>query len=397
MNAVVSALCAFMAAAPTAKATPAPDEAHFAGLTLANGVALGFTALRLGSAAGQELIGGEVIPTRANAVARLLVDESRGLCFGYRLGVERVPHDALRLRVTFEPLQPGALAGLRRAPVQSCRVGSFLTLPPARSRSVSSRIVAAGDTIVLDLLVKPATSERIVDVLQLSATSVSSESLYAVCLRTLEADRLNREGAVLLSRGTPREAVRVLRKAQALAPADAAIRNWLGLALQRLGRKSEAEKAFGAAVKLNPEHAAAWNNLGASHHARGRFKQAIRSYRTAIALNPDLASAHKNLASALIAIGDYDGALAEYQQVYRLDPESVTVAQGAESGAVPGDRGLESFFLAKLCAANGQVDAALGYLAKARAGGFRDFKRVARDPDFKVVVKDARYAALARD
>jgi Flp pilus assembly protein TadD len=390
-------LYALLLVSPVARPTraAAPDEAHFAGLSLENGVALGFTALRLGGAAGQELIGGEVSATRANVVTRLLVDEPRGLCFGYRLSVLRVPHDVQRLRVAFEPLQPSALAGLRRASIRPCLAESLLTLPPARAPS--ARIVTAGDTIVLDLLVKPTTNEKIVDVLQLSAKGVSSQSLYAICLQTLEADRLRREGVALLSRGASREAVHALRKAQAQRPDDAATHNWLGLALQQLGRMGEAEKAFGAATRLNPEFAAAWNNLGASYHARGRFKQAMRSYRTAIEINPDLASAHKNLATALVATGDYDKALAEYQEVYRLDPESVSVAQGAPSGAVPGDRGLENFFLAKLCAANGQIDAALGYLAKAKAGGFRDFKRVARDPDFMAVVKDDRYAALSRD
>ncbi len=397
MSPLMTAFCAFLVAAPATRParTPPPDEVHFAGLALENGVALGFTALRLGGSAGQELIGGEVFATRANVVTRLLVDESRQLCFGYRLSVQRVPHDPQRLRVSFEPLQPGAVEGHRRAPLAPCRADSLLTLPAARVPS--SRIVTTGDALVVDLLVKPATAEKIVDVLQVSATSVSSQALYAVCMQTLEADRLTREGVALLSRGAVREAVRPLRQAEARRPDDAGIRNWLGLALQQLGQKSEAEKAFATAVKLNPEYAAAWNNLGAVHHARGRFKQAMQSYRTAIQLDPELASAHKNLASALIAVGDYDNALVEYQQLYRLDPESVNVAQGTEAGAVPGNRGMENFFLAKLCAANGQVDAALGYLTKARAAGFRDFRRVTRDPDFKVVARDARYAALSRD
>jgi hypothetical protein len=57
----------------------------------------------------------------------------------------------------------------------------------------------------------------------------------------------------------------------------------------------------------------------------------------------------------------------------------------------------QSFYFAKICAGSGQLEAALEFLRKAVAAGFRDFGRVARDPDFRNVVEDPRYKQLLRD
>jgi hypothetical protein len=57
---------------------------------------------------------------------------------------------------------------------------------------------------------------------------------------------------------------------------------------------------------------------------------------------------------------------------------------------------LQYYYIARLCASKGRVDAALGYLGKARTLGFHDFGRVRRDPDFKAVVSQSAFAILAR-
>jgi predicted negative regulator of RcsB-dependent stress response len=53
-----------------------------------------------------------------------------------------------------------------------------------------------------------------------------------------------------------------------------------------------------------------------------------------------------------------------------------------------------NFYLAKVLAAHGQLDAAFEFLGRAKDAGFSDFARVAADPDFAALVKDPRYERL---
>ena len=65
--------------------------------------------------------------------------------------------------------------------------------------------------------------------------------------------------------------------------------------------------------------------------------------------------------------------------------------------SVPGagvDAGTQNYYLAKLLATNGQKDASLEFLKRAKDAGFRDFARVESDPAFKAVVQDPRYRNL---
>jgi hypothetical protein len=59
------------------------------------------------------------------------------------------------------------------------------------------------------------------------------------------------------------------------------------------------------------------------------------------------------------------------------------------------DVATQSFYLAKLLAANGQTDASIDFLRRAKEAGFHDFDRVRSDPAFKAVVADPRFAELA--
>jgi len=58
------------------------------------------------------------------------------------------------------------------------------------------------------------------------------------------------------------------------------------------------------------------------------------------------------------------------------------------------DSGMQYFCFAKISAAGGRIDASLDFLAKAHGAGFRDFKRVEKDPDFAKVVLTEQYESL---
>jgi len=109
-----------------------------------------------------------------------------------------------------------------------------------------------------------------------------------------------------------------------------------------------------------------------------------------------MATAHRNLGTALLAMGKLDEGLAAYAEAQRLDPAALS-----ESSAVPvavrsGALAQQYYCFAKLSARAGRLDAAIDYLRQAQAAGFRDFDKVRGDADFKGVVPDQRFAAIAK-
>ena len=190
------------------------------------------------------------------------------------------------------------------------------------------------------------------------------------------------------------EAVLLYQEGLATNPGDAVLHNKLGVCYLQTGDQKRARREFESAAKLAPKLAEAWNNLGTLDHAARRYGRAITRYQKAIELRPTYAVAFKNMGSAYLAKDEVEKGLAAYREALRLDP-AVFDDAGSPAITAPGlDVGTKYFYLAKLNAANGRVDAALELLARARAAGFVGFDKVRRDPDFKAVVGDARFAAV---
>jgi Tfp pilus assembly protein PilF len=201
---------------------------------------------------------------------------------------------------------------------------------------------------------------------------------------------------LLVLRESFAEAVSEYNKALALDPKDFITHNKLGVCYQRMHRLDLARKEYAVAKKLNPKYASAWNNYGTIYFARNDYKQAIKLYKKALALNPRLAQSFSNLGLAYLAAKQIEKGYEAYQQAVQIDP---TILQAGSAGqftvnVVGVDDALKNYFFAKLCAANGQVDEALAFLAKARHAGFNDFSKVEKDPDFKPLIQDARYQAF---
>ena len=95
-----------------------------------------------------------------------------------------------------------------------------------------------------------------------------------------------------------------MRRASQLAPKDADIRNYLGVALLQLGRIPEAIDQFHEAVRLNPNNAAAAHaNLGLALLASGKLRQSIPEFEAALRLKPELKGAADNLPRAQAQLG----------------------------------------------------------------------------------------------
>ena len=101
------------------------------------------------------------------------------------------------------------------------------------------------------------------------------------------------------------DAVRELREAVLLDPADAYARTDLGLALAQMGKTAEgidtlheAQRLLHQALRLNPNSAEAHNNLGIILLTIGKTRESIPEFEAALRLNPSLETASKNLEQA---------------------------------------------------------------------------------------------------
>jgi tetratricopeptide (TPR) repeat protein len=390
---VLVALLALASAPGVASAADPSRDEPYAFATLDNGAFVGFALLRAeASAAGGQI--GEIAFPHSNSVNRVLVDQEAGAYFGYSLEVEPVS-SRRKFRVAVKPLERGIEKELRRR--QSCGTCPELTLLGPLPRYPAPRLLDDGDLFTLDLLVNPRTGERIVDAVRVSSTTITSAVMRAAAARLTEALTAVQRAEVFAARGKHALAVDEYERALQINPQDAVTRNKLGVSYQQLRRTSEAEKQYKEALRLNPVLEKAWNNLGSIQHDRGQLKNAIQSYKKAVSLRPQFPEALMNMGVAYFAQGRFDAGFEAFQAAYKLDPK-IFDAQGilvVGGGGVPA--ATQSFYFAKICAAAGHVDAAIEHLRKAVAAGFRDFSRVARDPDFRAVLADPRYKQLLRD
>lgn len=118
----------------------------------------------------------------------------------------------------------------------------------------------------------------------------------------------------LLNQSRTNDALRLLRKAVELGPADIHARDlltlaeraassrqtpesYLALSLDRYREKryGEAIAASEAALALKPDYAEAWNNICASYNQLGQYDQAITACEQALRHKPDLSLARNNL------------------------------------------------------------------------------------------------------
>ena len=138
---------------------------------------------------------------------------------------------------------------------------------------------------------------------------------------SVEQDRSHKQrGLSLLDRSQFDRALAELRQAAAFDPADAVVRDGIGVALGELGNLEEALAAFRRAIELDPNLAAPRFHLGLALERSGHPREALVSYQQAIRLRPDFVEARHGLGSVLERIGDFDGAIAQFETVTRAAP-----------------------------------------------------------------------------
>lgn len=151
---------------------------------------------------------------------------------------------------------------------------------------------------------------------------------YEPAIRTLEVLRLRQPenvavlfnlGMALSDRGRLSEAVKHLRKAAGLAPADGNVRTALGVALARSGQTAAAVEALREAVGVAPSNAVAHRNLGGCLLREGKAKEAEPHLRKAVELSPKDAAARVGLGQCLVGLDRTDEADEQLIEAIRLD------------------------------------------------------------------------------
>jgi predicted TPR repeat methyltransferase len=372
------------------------ERAAFATATVDDVGTVAFGLLRTGAreASGEELSQGATVGRAApHTVSRVIWDRTSGVYFGYEVDVTRA---GASFRLEFRPLRHEVVLEQAR-PDAALRVSGAGGTPPrplaTTPRFPPPQTLGEGELLTLELLSNPTTGSRIFDVLKVSADPISANDVQAAVTRAHTGQMALFRAAALVARGRYWAAADAYRKALEILPRDAAVHNKLGICYQQLGNHVMARRSYDRALELNPQYAEVWNNIGTLEQSAERLKAAVEAYKKAIRLRSDLATPWKNLGNAYLALEKPEEAFEAYEEAFRLDP-TIVETQGLGIPAVGVDAAMQRFYIAKLLAANGHVDAALEFLRRAREAGFTDFDRVRQDPDFKAVVEDARFEVL---
>jgi tetratricopeptide (TPR) repeat protein len=213
----------------------------------------------------------------------------------------------------------------------------------------------------------------------LKATEVASEGeksaerkdYYAALIKYLEAYRLN--------------------------PNSEHLSNRLGIAYSQLSLYGEAMQAFRRAMALNKKFSYPYNNLGSVYFAQKNYRQAEKYFKKAISLNGKEASFHLNLGSLYLEKKKRDSAMAEWRKAFALDP-NVFTKRGIANVSSGGSSLMERyFFLARIMAASGNLEAALENLKLAFNNGYTNIEEINKNPDFDFIRNDQRFDQFLQD
>lgn len=202
---------------------------------------------------------------------------------------------------------------------------------------------------------------------------------------------------IFMARKMYREAVETYRLALADQPKSPQLHNKLGIAYHHQMLFDDARRSYERAVKLDKTFAQARNNLGTIFYAAKRYKKAAGTYKKALEYAPQSASIHSNLGMAHFARRKYQDASKEFIVALQLDPYVFETRSSV--GTLLQERSIEDrakyhYYLAKTYAAVQMYERALLYLRKALEEGFKDRKRIPKEPEFEALLENAEFQRL---
>jgi eukaryotic-like serine/threonine-protein kinase len=123
--------------------------------------------------------------------------------------------------------------------------------------------------------------------------------------------------------GDPQAAMREMKKALALDPANTQTMVWQAQIYTRLNRWHEAEECYHRALRERPNYWLAHNELGVLLNAQGKYPQAESEFRAANLTNPKFALALSNIGSVCLQQGRVSEAITKLEQSLALRPNAL--------------------------------------------------------------------------
>jgi tetratricopeptide (TPR) repeat protein len=192
------------------------------------------------------------------------------------------------------------------------------------------------------------------------------------------------------------DAVIEYRKAVTIDKYNASTANRLGLAYHQSQKIKEAELNYREALKLNPYYINALNNLGTIEYVKKNYDRALDQYRKALKLRPRSSTILHNVGACLFAMERFDEGLAVYKEALKIDPQLFEHLTGFGTIIQTTTRtdGMQSFYLAKVFASNGDIDRTISHLYRAIENGFKDANKIKAEPAFQGMLEDERFVKL---
>lgn len=195
-------------------------------------------------------------------------------------------------------------------------------------------------------------------------------------------------GDIFMARKMYREAIDAFHEGD---PKDPVLWNKMGIANHQMIQLDSARKCYERAIKLKPDYVEAINNLGTIYYAKKNFRRSTTQYLKALKIAGEgsrAASVYMNLGTAYFARKKYEDATQAYQTALKLDPD--VFERHGNFGILLQERTVEErakfhYEMAKLYAKNGRNELAFQYLRKALEEGFKDRKKMEKDPEFAAI------------
>jgi Flp pilus assembly protein TadD len=274
---------------------------------------------------------------------------------------------------------------LQREPENATMRRNLRAARYARENAKKARDVANSITTQKPLLI----DQRQIDVLQV-ASLLPQKDFDNANLHELRAN-------TFLARKMFDDAIIEYKKSIAIDRTNAAAINRLGMAYHQQQKLDEAERQYREAVKLNPYYLEAMNNLGSIEYSRENYERALSQYNKALKIRPNSPTIMQNIGACLFALERFEEGMQVYKRALEIDPRLFETNSGNFGTLIQTTQRNEpelNYHLAIVFANNGDKDRAISYLYKAVEEGFNDFKKIADEKAFAILLADERYTRL---
>jgi tetratricopeptide (TPR) repeat protein len=203
------------------------------------------------------------------------------------------------------------------------------------------------------------------------------------------------------------------RRAIELNPSYAEAHHWYALALAGTSRQEEAMAEINRAQELDPRSLIISANVAWCHYLAGRYDQAIEQAHETMALDPSFAGAHGYLGQAYLQKKQYEKAIEQSREAISLSGETSYRAELGYAYAVSGReqeardilveliqlsnrKYVSPYDVALIYTGLGEKDRAFEWLDKAFQDRTARLFNIQVHPDFAILRKDPRFAALVQ-